>query len=132
MDDLVLDLTAESAVRSFLAHKRNVLFGETVAVRAWVEQFCAALHVVFTTTALPWPSDDPAGSQVNATDYSEANSRVQLPDCSDGFHPYGSADILQAAGFTAERILTIIDGGLAESTVWSFVRMQSFLLARRS
>lgn len=123
---LVLDLTAESAVRSFLAHTRNKLFGDTVVIHAWVEHFCAAFHVVATTTALPWPSDDPAGDQVNVADYSAASSRVQLPACSDGFHPYGSADIVQAAGFAAERILTVVDDGIAESTVWSFVRAQSF------
>jgi len=124
--DLVVDLTAESAVRIFLAQTREVLLGETVVIHAWVEPHCAAAHMVATTSAEPWPVSDPAGSRVNAADYSAAEVRVNLPACSDGFHPYGSADILQAAGFSGERILDILDNGLAASTVWSAVRAQAF------
>lgn len=124
--DLVVDLTAESAVRIFLAQTREVLLGEATVIHAWVEPYCAAAHVVATTLAKPWPVGDPAGSRVNAADFSAAQVRVNLPACSDGFHPYGSADILQAAGFSAERILDILDNGLAASTVWSSVRAQAF------
>jgi len=125
--DLVVDLTAESSVRIFLAHTRKALLGTTALVHAWVEPYCAATHVVATTLDMPWPASDPAGAQVNAVDFAGAQVRVNLPACSDGFHPYGSADIVQAAGFTAERIVGILDHGLATSTVWSSVRSKAFL-----
>lgn len=51
---------------------------------------------------------------------------MQLPACGTGFHPYGAADAFQAAGFTAERIIAVLDGQVAESTVWSWVRTKSF------
>jgi molybdopterin/thiamine biosynthesis adenylyltransferase len=124
--DLVIDLTAESSVRIFLAHTRAVLLGNTPVIHAWVEPHCAATHVVATTISEPWPASDPAGAKVNAADYSAAKIRVDMPACSAGFHPYGSADILQAAGFSAERILDVLDTGLASSTIWSSVRSQEF------
>lgn len=124
--DLVLDCTAESVVRIFLARTRAALFGNIPVIHAWVEPFCSAAHVVASTLADQWPESDPAGSHVNVADYSSAEVRVNLPACSDGFHPYGSADILQAAGFTAERIVGILDNALDESTIWSFVRAQAF------
>lgn len=127
--DLIVDLTAESSVRIFLAHTRAGLIGDTVVIHAWVEPYCAAAHVVATSAHMPWPSTDPAGRCVNAADYSKAQVRVNLPACSEGFHPYGSADILQAAGFSAERILDVIDHGLDESTVWSSVRSRAFFEA---
>jgi hypothetical protein len=124
--DLVVDCTAESSIRTFLARTRGELLGEVPLIHAWVEPFCAAAHVIATTLENPWPSTDPAGARVNVADYSNANVRVKLPACSGGFHPYGSADILQAAGFAAERVLTVLDGGLEESTVWSSVRAKAF------
>ncbi|BDT60208.1 hypothetical protein MasN3_37020 [Massilia varians] len=101
--------TAESSVRIFLSHARKALLGATVVVHAWVEPYCAAADVVATTLDAPWPSSDPAGARVNAVDFSGAQVRVHLPACSDGFHPYGSADIVQAADFTAERVVSILD-----------------------
>jgi sulfur-carrier protein adenylyltransferase/sulfurtransferase len=124
--DLVIDLTAESSVRIFLAQMRETLFGDIPIIHAWVEPYCAAIHVVATVASEPWPVSDPAGARVNAADYSAAQVRVNLPACSEGFHPYGSGDILQAAGFTAERILDVLDNGLVTSTVWSSVRSQAF------
>ena len=124
--DLIVDLTAEASVRIFLAHTRAVLLGEVPVIHAWVEPYCAATHVVATTSSEPWPATDPAGQRVNAADYSTAQVRVNLPACSEGFHAYGSADILQAAGFSAERILDVVDYGLTESTVWSSVRTRAF------
>jgi sulfur-carrier protein adenylyltransferase/sulfurtransferase len=124
--DLVVDCTAESSVRTFFARTRGGLFGDVPLIHAWVEPFCAASHVVATTLANPWPSSDPVAARVNAADYSDATVRVNLPACSDGFHPYGSADILQAAGFAAERVLAVLDGALDVSTVWSFVRAKAF------
>ena len=124
--DLVVDCTAESSVRIYLARMRAELFGDVPVIHAWVEPFCAATHVVASTLSNPWPDSDPAGLRVNAADYSNADVRINLPACSDGFHPYGSADILQAAGFTAERLLDIMDHSFEESVVWSFVRTQAF------
>lgn len=124
--DLVIDLTAESSVRIFLAHVRAALLGDTPVVHAWVEPHCAATHIVATVAREPWPASDPASTRVNAADYSAARMRVNLPACSEGFHPYGSADVLQAAGFSAERILDILDNGLVTSTVWSSIRSQAF------
>ena len=124
--DLVVDCTAEASVRTFLALTRRELCGDVPLIHAWVEPFCAAAHVVATTLANPWPASDPVAARVNAADYADAKVRVNLPACSDGFHPYGSADILQAAGFAAERVLGIVGGGLETSTVWSFVRAKAF------
>jgi hypothetical protein len=124
--DLVVDLTAEASVRIFLSHGRTALFGQTAIVHAWVEPFCAAAHVVASNLDLPWPDTDPVHACVNAADFSRAIVRVNLPACSDGFHPYGSADIVQAAGFAAERIIDVLDKELSTSTVWSFVRTQAF------
>ncbi|WP_082439910.1 ThiF family adenylyltransferase [Massilia sp. WG5] len=124
--DLVIDVTAESSVRIFLAHVRTALLGDIPVIHAWVEPHCAATHVVATETSEPWPPSDPAVARVNVADYSAAQMRINLPACSEGFHPYGSADILQAAGFSAERILDVLDNGLAKSTVWSLVRSQAF------
>lgn len=124
--DLVLDLTAEASVRIFLSHTRTALFGQSDIVHAWVEPFCAAAHVVASNLDVPWPATDPVRASVNAADFSAAAVRVNLPACSDGFHPYGSADILQAAGFSAERIINVLDEGLPSSMVWSFVRTQAF------
>lgn len=124
--DLIVDLTAESSIRIFLAHVRAALLGDTPLIHAWVEHHCAATHVVATVASEPWPASDPASSRVNVADYSAAQMRVNLPACSAGFHPYGNADILQAAGFSAERVLDILDNGLAASVVWSSVRSQAF------
>lgn len=124
--DLVIDLTAESSVRIFLAKTRVSLFGDAVIVHAWVEPFCSAAHVVASNLETPWPDTDPALACVNVADFTSSSVKVNLPACSDGFHPYGSADIMQAAGFSAERIIGILDVGLTVSTVWSFVRTQAF------
>lgn len=124
--DLIIDCTAESSVRVFLAHLRNELFGASPVIHAWVEPYCAAAHVVATTMSMPWPSDDPADSHVNVADYSETATRVKLPACSDGFHPYGIADIVQAAGFAAERVISVLDRPLPDSTVWSWIRSKAF------
>ncbi|ESH88087.1 hypothetical protein B551_0224030 [Cupriavidus sp. HPC(L)] len=36
------------------------------------------------------------------------------------------ADVWQAAGFAAERVLSILDDGLARSIIWSWVRSKAF------
>lgn len=46
--------------------------------------------------------------------------------CGAGFHQYGSADIGQAAGFVAQRVLDIIDGAAALPKVWSRIRSREF------
>lgn len=124
--DLVLDLTAESSVRMYLSVTRTELFEDTVVIHAWVEPFCSAVHVVASTIFDPWPATDPVLECVNVADFTAASVKVNLPACSEGFHPYGSADIVQAAGFAAERIIDILDVGLAESTVWSSIRARAF------
>lgn len=123
--DLVIDCTAESGVRQFLALNRDRLLGDVPIAHAWVEPFCAATHLVASTLDVAWPATDPVHPNVSAAAY-PATTRVQLPACSDGFHPYGSADITQAAGFCSERLISIIDRPLLESTVWSYVRSKAF------
>jgi hypothetical protein len=123
--DLVIDCTAGSGVRQFLALNRDRLLGDVPIVHAWVEPFCAATHVVASTLDTAWPATDPIHPNVSAATY-PATTKVQLPACSDGFHPYGSADIMQAAGFCSERIISIIDRPLVDSTVWSYVRSKAF------
>jgi hypothetical protein len=123
--DLVVDCTADSGVRTFVAQNRLELFGTAPVVHAWVEPYCAATHVVASTVQIPWPAHDPVEQSVSAAVYPD-DIGVKLPACNGGFHPYGSADIMQAAGFCAERVLTLIDQPLEESTVWSFVRSKAF------
>ena len=123
--DLIVDCTAESSVRVLLAQLRTESLGTCPVVHAWVEPFCGAAHVVCTQADEPWPLDDPAESMVNVAEY-RAQTRVDLPACSYGFHPYGAADILQAAGFAAERVLWTLDHPDRPSVVWSWVRSQAF------
>lgn len=124
--DLVVDCTAESTVRTMLSHCRERAFGGTPIVHAWVEPFCAAAHVVLTCANTPWPTDDPADRLVNAADFSNTQVRIDLPACSGGFHPYGAADVWQAAAFTSERVLFAIDDQNHASTIWSWVRSKAF------
>jgi molybdopterin/thiamine biosynthesis adenylyltransferase len=126
MYDLVVDCTAESAVRTMLTHWRTRAFGKVPVVHAWIEPFCAAAHVILTQSAEPWPKDDPAERLVNAADFSDAKTRIDLPACSAGFHPYGAADVWQAAAFTTERVLAVVDDCNHVSTVWSWVRSKAF------
>lgn len=124
--DLVVDCTAESAVRTLLTHWRKTAFGHSPIIHTWVEPFCAAAHVVLSQSTEPWPLDDPADRLVNAADFSDANTRIDLPACSAGFYPYGAADVWQAAAFATERVLAALDDHNHASTVWSWVRSKSF------
>ncbi len=122
--DLVVDCTGESAVRVMLTHYRGHSLGQCPLVHAWLEPFCAAAHVVHLAQDDAWPADDP-GQKVGVASWSE-QTRIDLPACGAGFHPYGAADVWQAAGFTAERLLAVLDGNVAESTVWSWVRSKAY------
>ena len=124
--DLVVECTAESSVRAFMSRLRPELFGDCPIVHAWTEPLCSAGHVVFSQLAVPWPDDDPADALVNASDLSASDTRIQLPACSGGFHPYGAADIELVAAFAAERVIAVLDDGTQLSTVWSWVRSSAF------
>lgn len=121
--DLVVDCTGESSVRVMLTRYRGHSLGPCPLVHAWVEPFCAATHVVYLVPGDSWPADDP-GEKVAAACWPK--TRVDLPACGGGFHPYGAADVWQAAGFTAERLLAILDVKVPASTVWSWVRSKAF------
>ena len=54
---------------------------------------------------------------------------MRLRACSDGFHPYGAADIQLVAAFAAERIIGILDDMQQPSTVWSWVRSSAYFEA---
>lgn len=123
--DLVVDCTGESRVRGLLSRLRTTSLASCPTIHAWLEPFGAAAHVVLITGSDQWPSEGLAESAVNVAAW-PADSEVQLPACGTGFHPYGAADAYQAAGFTAERIIAVLDGQVAESTVWSWVRTKSF------
>lgn len=124
--DLVVDCTAESSVRSFIAHTRQGLLGDCPVVHAWTEPLCSAGHVVLSQPEVPWPAEDPADELVNASDLSAGDTRIQLPACSAGFHPYGAADIELVAAFGAERVIAVLDDLKQTSTVWSWVRSSAF------
>jgi hypothetical protein len=126
MYDLVIECTAESSVRSFISNMRTTLFGDAPIIHAWTEPMCSAGHVVLTQVAVPWPGDDPADTLINASDLSAHDTRVNLPACSDGFHPYGAADIQLIAAFAAERVIGVMDDMDHPSTVWSWVRSSAF------
>lgn len=122
--DLIVDCTGESSIRIMLSHYRKHSLGSSPLVHAWAEPFCAASHVVHLPLGHDWPQDDPAEKLSAATWPNDV--RVELPACGVGFHPYGAADIWQSAGFTAERLLAILDGKVTKAIVWSWVRSQAF------
>jgi hypothetical protein len=124
--DLVVDCTGESEVRTLMSRERSSAFPDVPIVHAWIEPFCAAAHVALTQPTEPWPPEDPVDHIVNAADYPATGGKVELPACNAGFHPYGAADVWQAAGFTAERVLCIVDELQLPSQVWSWVRAQAF------
>lgn len=124
--DLVVDCTGESSVRTMLAAVRPDLLGSVPIVHAWVEPFCAAAHVVVSPWNVPWPAADPADALVNAADFGPGTAKVPLPACSDGFHPYGAADVMQAAAFAAERIIGLLDAATADAVVYSWIRAKAF------
>jgi hypothetical protein len=122
--DLVVDCTGDRAVRVALAHYRQYSLGDCTVVHAWMEPYCAAAHVVVLQPGDVWPLDDPY-KLVNVASW-PAETAVKLPACNAGFHPYGAADVWQAAGFAAERILAALDGKMPSSEVWSWVRSKAF------
>lgn len=124
--DLVVDCTAESSVRTALAQNRDMTIGICPVIHAWLEPFCAAAHVVAIHAPDQWPLNDPADRKINAVEWPDS-TRVNLPACSAGFHPYGAADVWQAAGFAAERILAVLDGAVENSTIWSWVRSKAYV-----
>lgn len=126
MYDLVVDCTAESSVRAFIAHARSGLLGDCPVIHAWTEPLCNAGHVVLSQPDVPWPAEDPADELVNASDLSAGDTRIQLPACSAGFHPYGAADIELVAAFAAERVIAVLDDLSQRSTVWSWVRSSAY------
>lgn len=125
--NLVVDCTGESSVRVALAQLRLESVGTAPVAHAWMEPFCAAAHVVVLQNGDAWPADDPR-QKVNAAQWPD-DTLVQLPACNAGFHPYGAADVFQAAGFVAERLLAAIDGKFAESVICSWVRSAPFFEA---
>ena len=128
--DLVVECTAESSVRTFISNMRAGLFGDCPVVHAWTEPLCSAAHAVLTQPSVPWPADDPADSLVNASDLSVQDTRIQLPACSGGFHPYSSADIDLVAAFAAERVIAALDDLQQQpSLVWSWVRSSAYFAA---
>lgn len=122
--DLAVDCTGESTTRTALAHLREQSLGACVVAHAWMEPFCAAAHVVLLHHGDNWPETDPR-EKVNVGKWPD-DSRVKLPACNAGFHPYGAADVFQAAGFVAERLLAVLDGKVPQSVVSSWVRSAPF------
>ncbi len=123
--DLIVECTGESSVRTLLSMYRGSATAGVPLALCWLEPYCAAAHVVGIRPEDNWPKEDPADVHVNAADWPD-ETRVNLPACSSGFHPYGVADVWQAAGFAGERVLAILDGHLEVSTIWSWVRSQAF------
>lgn len=122
--DLVVECTGEPSIRTALSHLRELTLGNCQLAHAWMEPFCAAAHVVLVQDGDHWPAEDPKG-KVNVGEWPQDTS-VKLPACSAGFHPYGAADVLQAAGFVAERLLAALDGELQDSVACSWVRSAAF------
>jgi len=122
--DIVIDLTGETSIRSMLVRYRTLCFANTPILHGWMEPFCAATHLVHLAASDEYPIDEPAQG-VNVAQWPNKTA-VQLPACGFGFHPYGSADVAQAAGFVAERALAVIDAEVNDSMVWSWVRSEGF------
>lgn len=127
--DLVIECTAESSVRTFMSHMRAGLFGDCPVIHVWTEPLCSAAHVVLSQPSVPWPGDDPADTLVNASDLSAGDTRIALPACAGGFHPYGAADIDLVAAFAAERVIAALDDLQYPSTVWSWARSSAYFAA---
>jgi len=123
--DLIIECTGETSVRTLLSMYRESNVANVPLALCWLEPHCAAAHVVGVCAKDNWPELDPADQAVNVADWPEG-TRVELPACSAGFHPYGVADVWQAAGFAGERVLSILDAGLETSTIWTWVRSQAF------
>lgn len=119
--DLVIDCTGESSVRCLLAQLSTQHLAGVDIAHLWMEPFCAAAHVVYLLPGDKWPGGDPADTLVNVAEWPD-DVRVRLPACGAGFHPYGAADVWQAAGFGAERLLAHLDGEIDASTVWTWMR----------
>jgi molybdopterin/thiamine biosynthesis adenylyltransferase len=128
MFDLVVDCTGESSVRALLSQYRHNAFEGTRIVHAWLEPFCAAAHVVLVGPSDVWPMSDPADALVNAAEWPES-TKHEIPACGAGFHPYGVADTWQAAGFAAERVLSVLDRASGDSGIWSWVRSKAYFEA---
>lgn len=122
--DFVLDCTGESSIRVMLSHFRDLAIGPCPIVHAWVEPFCAATHVVHLAATDTWPTDE-LGAKIAAAQWPQ-DARVNLHACGAGFHPYGAADIWQSAGYTAERVLAVLDGKVQQSVVWSSIRSRAY------
>lgn len=128
MFDLVVDCTGENSVRALLSQYRHNAFEGTPILHAWLEPFCAAAHVVLVGASDVWPISDPADALVNAAEWPES-TKHEIAACGAGFHPYGVADAWQAAGFAAERILSVLDRASGESGIWSWVRSKAYFEA---
>lgn len=124
--DLVVECTAESSVRVFLSQMRTAYLGGIPLIHAWTEPMCSAGHLVLSQPEVPWPSDDPADTLVNASDLSASDTRITLPACSAGFHPYAAADIELVAAFAAQRVIAVLDELRQPSAVWSWIRASAF------
>lgn len=122
--DLVVDCTGEGTVRTVLAHYRDASLGDCPVMHAWMEPFCSATHAVFIARGSKWPIEDPT-DKINVGQWPQ-DTKVQLPACGTGFHPYGAADAWQAAGFVVERILATLHDSTTQSTVWSWIRSRAF------
>jgi hypothetical protein len=124
--DLVVECTGESSVRTMMSAVRDDLLGACPVVHAWVEPFCSAAHVVVSPVSMPWPAADPADALVNAADFGAGGAKVALPACNSGFHPYGAADVVQAAAFAAERVIGVLDDESTMPAVYSWIRSKAF------
>ncbi|MNJ17280.1 thiamine biosynthesis protein ThiF [compost metagenome] len=122
--DVVLDLTAEVSVRRMLVQYRSQCFADTPILHGWTEPFCVASHLILLAAGSDYPVEEPALG-VNVGHW-PTEALVQLPLGGLGFHPYGSVEVAQAAGFIAERSIAVIDGAVCESLVWSSVRSEGF------
>jgi hypothetical protein len=69
-----------------------------------MEPECAAAHVVMVAGPDAWPASDPAESAVNVAVWPDG-VKVDLPGCSEGFHPYVMADSARAAGLATNGTL---------------------------
>lgn len=125
LPDLVIDCTGERSVRIATTRKRDELLGGTPVLMGWMEPGCAAAHAILVTGSDTWPVDDPANTAINIAVWPD-DLLVQLPACSQGFHPYGMADAWRVAGLVAERALAFLSGEHTTSGVWSLVRNKAF------
>lgn len=125
--DLAVDLTGEPTVQWYLNEARREVACSLVV--GWMEPFVAAAHVCLLMPGTLWFKNAMHIDRLKLFEAIDWPSEViqQVPGCSSLFQAYTSANAGYAAALVSENILHVIDGEVASSKVYSWVRGREFL-----